>query len=140
MELGPVLHFQPGAGIGGVLPHISDASNLGFRNLGHRPSATRDAAPHNLIEFRTWVCVRSWLEMHFSDHCRKQLNIGYLGGTISSRLRVGFSNQLRVHEGRSFQPTAGKSMAIRGFVRDGRPIGPFPANCGKAPGKVDLLI
>jgi hypothetical protein len=96
--------------------------------------------PQNFIEFGGWVGVRSWLEMGLSWHCRKTLNISYLGGTGSSRLRVGSSNQLRVHWAKSFQPTAGKSMTIPGFVRGGRPISPFPANCGKAPDKVNLLI
>jgi hypothetical protein len=74
--------------------------------------------------------------MRFSELCRKTLNISYLGGTDSSRLRVGSSNQLRVHGAKSFQPTAGKSMAIRGFVRDGRPIGHFQPTAGKHQAKL----
>ena len=116
------------------------ASNLGFPSLGHRTSATRVAVPQNSIEFGSWVGVRSWLEMRFSKLCRKTLNISYLGGIGSSRLRVGSSNRLRVHGGKILPTNCGKIDGDPRFCSRRPSDRPFPANCGKAPDKVNLLI
>ena len=71
---------------------------------------------------------------------QQTIEYGSLMVIISNQLRVDSSSQLRVRRGEFFQPTAGKAVEGLRFPSIDCPVGPFPTNCGKAPGKVNLLI